>query len=90
LSETPSRPLRPKWLEFRVEGKDFRGLDPDSGVDYRIGWCGNGSMSHYILWRIDNKECYFYVFIDEKCALYRSICAAEKRLVYKIPVDHAG
>jgi hypothetical protein len=68
-----------------MEADRLHGIDPVDGSDYRIGWCGNGSMSHYILKTgDDDHDKSWYVFIDEKDELYRSIYAAERRLVYKV------
>jgi hypothetical protein len=79
-----SRSPKPKLLVFRMDGELFVGTDPVDGVDYRIGWCGNGSYSHYTLSSANDPEMGWYVYVDEKDELYRAIYAAERRLVFKV------
>ena len=75
---------KPKHLQFRIEGKEFHGVDPIDGADYRIGWCGNGSYSHYTLNMVSDPDKGWYVYVNEKDELYRSIYAAERQLVYNV------
>jgi hypothetical protein len=84
MSNMDAKKPKPNRLEFRIGPGWLHGYDPDHQVEYWVGWCGNGSMSHYLLLPFDGPcECW-YVFVDEKDFLYRSIHDAEKRLIYGV------
>src|SRR6478609_11570449 len=61
--------------------------DPETGVEYRIDWCGNGPHSHYCLSIIkDSGEATggWYVYIHQPVEpLFREIYLKEMELIYK-------
>ncbi len=74
--------IRPKQLEFRLENKTLMGFDPETGQDYVISYCGNGSYSHYWVRISDNhdEQLYVYHYSD----LYESIRQAELWFVFGV------
>ncbi len=72
---------KPTQLNFRVDNKVLYGTDPNTNIEYKISFCGNGSYSHYVLNEI-NKDAGWYVYVNEKCPLYKLIYNAEMLLVF--------
>src|SRR5688572_27972028 len=75
--------MKPTYLEFQVKNDQLYGLDSINAIEYEVRWCGNGAYSHYVLTDVNNSEVGWYVYVNEKDALYRAIYDAEMRMIYK-------
>jgi len=75
-------PPKPTKLDIREENRRLIGVD-QNGTEWRIGWCGNGQYSHWVLHLKSNPEIGWYVFAysygDREKELIEQIKEAEHK-----------